>query len=92
MTDNPTRGLSTPPKQRHWSRRSPTPRSDPSRKTTDQNPFSELNSIRRSTWTSRTYGRYAVGLRPILDPHASLAFTQTTPEKGNHSKQSDPAP
>jgi len=45
----------------------------------------------RSAYASRTFGRYAVGLRPILDPHASLAFTPTTSEKNKHGQQRNPA-
>jgi hypothetical protein len=37
-----------------------------------------LAEIGDITWASRTYGRFAVGLRPSLDLRASLVFTLTT--------------
>jgi hypothetical protein len=41
--------------------------------------------MRRTTSTSRTFGRYAVGLRPILDPDALAA----RPKDGGQRQKND---
>ena len=45
-------------------------------------------SLRRTASASRTYGRFAVGLRPILDPAAALGAAQKPAE--NAEKISPP--
>src|SRR6185312_15965210 len=69
-----------------------TPQPHPMPKETVTTPSSpNRTASARSAYASRTFGRYAVGLRPILDPHASLAFTPTTSEKNKHGQQRNPA-
>ena len=43
--------------------------------------FSAAHIVRPAASASRPYGRYAVGLRPSLDPDASPRRAQNTTEK-----------
>ena len=80
MTDSPTGGLSTagePALEHALGPPDPSPDQEPTAP-----PFLRLNSMRRAASASRTYGRFAVGLRPILDPDAYLGAPERRRSKG----------
>ena len=49
--------------------------------------FSAVNSMCQAASASRTSGRYAVGLRPILDPDASARHAQNLAEQPKRKDQ-----
>jgi hypothetical protein len=53
----------------------------------DRGGTSRATSLRVTGWTSRTSGRYAVGLRPILYPHPQRSAARNPP---NNPKQRKP--
>jgi hypothetical protein len=52
--------------------------------------LSAITSLRPAASPSRTFGRYAVGLRPILDPAASTERARKTAEQ--QKEKSNPTP
>ncbi|MCA1675220.1 MAG: hypothetical protein LC799_24520 [Actinobacteria bacterium] len=77
MTDSPSPGLSTPEDHTLERALDPHPRTPGATALA----FSALNSMRRAASASRTSGRSAVGLRPILDPNASTRRAQNLAEQ-----------
>jgi hypothetical protein len=74
MTDSHTEALSASRGNRHLEQ---TPHQRRNRHTS----VSTRNSLRRAGSASRTFGRYPVSLRPILDPKPYLDPPQTAAEK-----------
>jgi len=79
MTDSPT-GACRAPGNRQWSRRH---NSSP---TEDRQTPPAPKIMRRTAPASRTSGRYAVGLRPILDPDTAGS---TRPTAGRRRQEED---
>src|SRR3954452_14716368 len=86
MTDSPTGTCRAPG---HPALEPPTP---PPPEEGPTSPFSAPKIMRRTAPPSRTYGRSAVGLRPILDPGAAPSTRPTAGRrrpKEDQSRQAD---